>query len=269
MVFQPEEIAKFREEGYIARPTFFSAQETAAIQAEIERFKREGLVYNVATDGDGKTPSSQLVNLQLCPMSPKSPLFRALPFHPRVVEALSELIGDPVVLHLDQVFLKPAHHGSGTNWHQDNAYFKISDPLKGAAMWIAVNDATVANGTLHVIPGSHRTAYPHDRDPFSNHHIRCYPPEENAVPVELPAGGAVFFAYGTAHCTRGNQTDHDRAGAAFHFLNGSAIPADYFGNYSSGSYPHPVLTGPDADHGQATYGEDMVEEWEALVGGRK
>jgi ectoine hydroxylase-related dioxygenase (phytanoyl-CoA dioxygenase family) len=73
-----------------------------------------------------------------------------------------------------------------------NAYFRISDPLKGTAMWIAVHDATVANGTLEVIPGSFREHYAHRRDPHSDHHIRCDPPEERAVPLELPAGGIVM-----------------------------------------------------------------------------
>src|SRR5262249_16944284 len=103
-----------------------------------------------------------------------------------------------------------------------NAYFKISDPLKGTATWIAVHDATVANGTLHEIPGSFREEYEHSRDPFSDHHIRCFPPEERGVPVELPAGGVVFFCYGTAHCTRENRSDKERAGVAYHFLR-----ADY------------------------------------------
>ena len=38
--------------------------------------------------------------------------------------------------------------GIGTNWHQDNAYFKIRDPMRGTAMWIAAHDATIANGTI-------------------------------------------------------------------------------------------------------------------------
>ena len=114
---------------------------------------------------DRRQPADQ-VNLQLCPMFPHSPLFRAMPFADKAIAAVQQLIGDPVVLHLDQVFLKPGKQGSGTNWHQDNAYFQIDDPLKGTAMWTAVHDATVANGTIHVIPGSFRTVYPHSRDPY-------------------------------------------------------------------------------------------------------
>ena len=41
-----------------------------------------------------------------------------------------------------------------------------------------------------------REIYAHDRDPNSDHHIHCTVPEERAIPIELPAGGAVFFNFG-------------------------------------------------------------------------
>src|SRR5262249_55808752 len=137
----------------------------------------------------------------------------------KVIEAVRQLIGDPVLLHLDQVFVKPGKHGAGTNWHQDNAYFQIPNPLKGTALWTAVHDATIANGTIRVIPGVFEEKFEHTRDPYSDHHIRCYPDESQAVYVELPAGGIVFFCYGTPHATGANTTDTERAGVALHFIN--------------------------------------------------
>lgn len=266
MIFTQEQKKQFQDQGYVALPFFWDQAETAALQAEVERFKRDGLLHNVATEGDGKTHAQTKANLQLCPMSPHSTLFRALPFAPKVVEAIRELIGDPATLQLDQVFLKPAQHGAGTNWHQDNAYFKVSDPGKGTAMWTAVHDATVANGTIRVIPGSHRETLEHSRDPQSDHHIRCYPAEAQAVPVELPAGGVVFFSYGVAHATGGNTTSRDRAGAAYHFVNADAVPADYFGAYSKNSdIKHPVLSGAAASDGTKEYGSPIAGTWEAEV----
>jgi ectoine hydroxylase-related dioxygenase (phytanoyl-CoA dioxygenase family) len=197
-------------------------------------------------------------------MSPHSDLFRALPFAPKVVEAVRELIGDPVVLHLDQVFLKPAKHGAGTNWHQDNAYFQLADPLKGTAVWTAVHDATLANGTLRVIPRAFHQRLEHSRDPQSDHHVRCYPDESQAVPIELPAGGAVFFAYGTPHATGGNNTEWDRAGAAYHFLNGDSIPDDYFTRHNA-DMGHPILSGPHASDGSREYGCPIAGTWEREV----
>ncbi len=257
--FTDAQVAQFHEQGYLALPQFWNATEVAAMQAELERLKRDGLLRNVATDGDGATTSRTKANLQLCPMYNKSDFFRAMPFAPQVAKAVSQLIGDPVLLHLDQVFLKPGRHGAGTNWHQDNAYFKIPDPLGGTALWTAVHEATVANGTLHVIPGSFRQEYEHLRDPDSDHHIRCYPPEEQAVAVEMPAGGVVFFAYGTAHCTLANSTERERAGVALHLIN-ETVGQQARGGFAQAKRPY--LTGPRASGGLAEYGVRVAGTWD-------
>ena len=265
MGLSDRQVREFRERGYTSEATFFDAEETEAIRLEVERLQHDGLLRNVATEGDGKTASRAGRNLQLCPMYLHSRLFRALPFAPKVVEAISRLIGDPVVLRLDQVFLKPAGDGLGTAWHQDNAYFQIDDPLKGTAMWIAVHDATVANGTIHVIPDCFAELLEHARDPNSNHHIRCWPDESCAVPIELPAGGVAFFAYGTPHCTHSNRTDHDRAGVAFHFVHGDSFAEDrQIGGKPIAGY-NPILSGPEASDGLKEYGEKFAGTWEAEV----
>ena len=261
-VFAASEIEQFRSEGWVAKEEFWSAREVRAMRLELDRLKAVGLLRNVATVGDGETPAEDQVNLQLCPMFPHSDFYRAMPFAEKAIAAVQQLIGDPVVLHLDQVFLKPGKQGAGTNWHQDNAYFQIDDPLKGTAMWTAVHDATIANGTIHVIPGSYRVAYPHSRDPFSNHHIRCYPPEDEAVAIELPAGGVAFFAYGVAHCTLGNTTDRERAGVALHFINGEMDGAAR-GGFAAGK--RPILTGAQASGGLVEHGVVVAGSWEREV----
>lgn len=258
----PSQVEQFRQDGYVVVPDFWTAREVAAMQAALEQLKRDGLLRNVATEGDGVTHSQTKANLQLCPLHDKSDFFRAMPFAPQVVAAVRQLIGDPVLLHLDQVFLKPGRHGAGTNWHQDNAYFKISDPLKGTALWTAVHDATLANGTLRIIPGSFREAYAHTRDPDSDHHIRCYPPAAHAIPVELPAGGAIFFAYGVAHCTGANNTDKERAGLALHFINAD-VSQEALGGFPVGKRPY--LSGPQASGGLNEYGVQVGGTWDAQV----
>ncbi len=112
---------QFRAQGYTVAPGMFTAREVAAFLAELERFKRDGLGRNVATDSDGRTQSTTKINYQIIPLKNKSALMRALPYHPKVVVAIRQLIGDPFVRHLDQIFLKPGRIGAGTDWHTDNA----------------------------------------------------------------------------------------------------------------------------------------------------
>lgn len=230
MVLDPARLQQFRTAGYTTVPDFFAADETAAMRAELGRLVDAGKLRNVATEGDGATHSSSVFNLQICPLSPHSELFRSLKWHPRVIAAVQALIGDPVVFRLDQIFLKPPRHGAGTSWHQDNAYWHQPHPERATGMWIALHDATVANGTMHIVPGSHGQLERHVRDPGSDHHI--YAPdvrEEEALPIELPAGGVLFFNWGILHCTRANTTERERAGLALHFANGAFVNEDFWG----------------------------------------
>jgi ectoine hydroxylase-related dioxygenase (phytanoyl-CoA dioxygenase family) len=254
------QLAQFHNDGFVLVPRFFDERETLAMRLELERLRRDGLLRNVATEGDGATHSQTKFNLQICPMHDKSDFYRALAFHPKVVSWVRALIGDPVLRQLDQSFLKPAHHGAPTNWHQDNAYFQIADPLKGVAMWTAIHDATLANGTMRLIPGSHNEKYEHSRDPDSDHHIRCYPDESKAVAAELSAGGVVFFCYGAAHATGPNTTLSDRAGVAYHFLNADFATEGLLENPKN---IVPYLTGPQATGGQKEYGVKVEGTFEA------
>jgi phytanoyl-CoA hydroxylase len=257
MKLSSERLAQYRSEGYTTAPDFFSPKEVAAMQAELQRLKDEGLLHNVVPSADGQTPSTTAMNLQICPLAPKSELFRSLGFSGKVVDVIRQLIGDPIVWQLDQIFLKPGKHGAGTSWHQDNAYFRIKDRRQGVGMWTAIHAASVANGTMHVIPRGDEELLAHERDPGSNHHIKCVVDESRAVPVELPAGGAMFFNYAVPHCTKGNTTDKERAGLALHFLREEAVvkPEDKIA----------VLTGPNSTHGLKEFGLDQRHEWDRRV----
>lgn len=265
MKLSPAQIEQFRRRGYVAVPGFFNAAETAALQADIARLKRNGFLRNVATDGDGKTTSGTKQNLQLCPANFYSTLIRAVPFAPKVIDAVTRLIGGPdITLHLDQIFLKPGRTGMGTAWHQDNAYFKIPKPLRGTAMWIAIHDATAANGTLRVVPNAWETLLPHERDGNSDHHIKCAPDEAKAETVELKAGGVIFFCYGTPHCTGDNTTDAERAGLAYHFLCHDQTDEAFYTTGRIGN-PRPRLTGARATGGREEYGSTIAGTWDAEV----
>lgn len=264
MKLTPSQIEQFRRRGYLAVPGFFNAEETAALQADIARLKRNGFLRNVATDGDGKTTSQTKQNLQLCPANFYSTLIRALPFAPKVVDTVTRLIGPTITLHLDQIFLKPGKTGMGTAWHQDNAYFKIPKPIRGTAMWIAIHDATIENGTMRIVPDAWETLLPHQRDGNSDHHIRCFPDESKAINVELKAGGVLFFCYGTPHATGDNLTDTERAGLAYHFLCEDQTSEEFYTTGRIGN-PRPRLTGPHATGGFEEYGATIAGTWEGEV----
>ena len=255
-----DQIRTFHDQGCVIVAGFFDRREIAAMGTELERLRNAGSGRNVATDGDSETESKTKVNYQIIPLNTVSNLFRAYPFQAKVIDAVTACIGRPFVRQLDQVFIKPAGHGVGTNWHQDNAYFRIADPTRAVGMWTALHDADVANGTLELMPCSNLSALPHERDPGSNHHIHCVVKDESrALPVEVKAGGVAFFNYGIAHRTGPNRTVRERAGLAYHFLRTDYIRQDK----STWSYVH--VTGDLASNGRKEYGVNLFGAWDLEV----
>ena len=268
MQLSKAQLNRFRNDGCIWFEGFFTPREALALRLELERIYdlelKNGTGINCAVQEDGtkRDNHGERQNLQVIPLNNRSDFHKALAFNSKVLSVVEQLIGDDFMLELDQAFWKPPKIGIGTNWHQDNAYFKIADPLRGTAMWIAIHDANVENGCLHVIPGSHRESYDHYRDPLSDHHIRCDPPEHRAVPVELKAGGVVFFCYGVAHCTKTNLSDEDRAGVALHFLHNNYGGLEIWEKEKT---TRPMLRGPRATGGEAEFGGRFEGRWEELV----
>ena len=244
----PEQVSQYNEVGYTTVPGFFAPSEVAALKREVDRWVMQGLPRDVSI------PVAK-TNLQLIPLWPHSRLFRALPFHSKVQAAVSALLEDPVVKILDQMFYKPARHGLGTNWHTDNAYFKIEQPLRGCAMWVAIDDATRENGTLKVVPGVFEREFQHERDPDSDHHIRTTIDDGAGVHCELEAGGVVFFCFGTPHATGPNPTAAGRAGVGLHFVNYDYANEDMRARPAQRRWQHVFVTGERASGGMREYGE--------------
>ena len=114
MQLTTQQVKQFNRDGHAIYNGFFNTLEVAAMQAELKRLVDDGKLRNVATDRDGTTHSKTVFNLQICPLSPHSDLFRALPFSGKVRETVRQLIGEEFVFQLDLIFLKPAQSGGGT-----------------------------------------------------------------------------------------------------------------------------------------------------------
>lgn len=127
-----------------------------------------------------------------------SPFLNKLLYEEKIVDALTGLVGANVKCMQSMFFVKHAGR-PGQAWHQDEAFIPTRDRSLIAA-WIAVDNATVDNGCLWVIPGSHRAGVlwqsrPHN-DPRFDHTEECFGfpfDEEAAIPVELEAGSVLLF----------------------------------------------------------------------------
>ena len=60
-------------------------------------------------------------------------------------------------LNATQVFCKMPRQGKSVPWHQDGPYWPIV-PLRAVSAWVALDDTSLSNGGIEVIPGSHRSS---------------------------------------------------------------------------------------------------------------
>ncbi len=72
----------------------------------------------------------------------------------RIVAYVKDLLGENVVGWGSHYFCKLPGDGRTVGWHQDAGYWPLS-PSKALTVWLALDDADVANACMRFIPGSH------------------------------------------------------------------------------------------------------------------
>ena len=84
------------------------------------------------------------------------PLFEAVARKAAIVDVIEDLLGPNIKLYCDQLMMKARYHGTVTDWHQDSVAWPQFAPQDHVSCWVALDDATVENGCMTVLPGSHK-----------------------------------------------------------------------------------------------------------------
>lgn len=218
----PSLAVDFVRDGYVVVPDLVGVDDRARVIDDSERFRSgEYPVSNLPDDGD-----------ILAVHFPHwvSPVAADIVAHAGIVDVVSTVAG----AHLPEwdgaakcmqsmLFFKPPGL-QGQAWHQDERFIPTRDrSLVGA--WIALDDATIDNGCLWVLPGSHRTGRlfptrPHARSDEFDPSDEAYGfDDSDAVPVEVEAGSVVFFNGYLLHRSLRNRSDRTRMALVNHYMN--------------------------------------------------
>jgi ectoine hydroxylase-related dioxygenase (phytanoyl-CoA dioxygenase family) len=132
--------------------------------------------------------------------------------HPRMLEVLRGLIGPNVQLHHTKMLVKPPEKGAPFPMHQDYPYFPHRRHTPVAAS-VHLDDTTLENGCLRVVPGSHKQG-PIEATGES-HTLEV--PLEDGTPLPASAGDVVFFNYLTIHGSGVNASRRMRRNVLFQY----------------------------------------------------
>ena len=125
------------------------------------------------------------------------PFLADLVRHPRVLDAVEDLLGPDILCWTSNFFIKEAANPAFVSWHQDSTYWGLSAP-EVATAWVALTPSNAENGAMAVIPGSHKLDQMPHRDTFDRHNLLTRGQE---VAVEVDASrAAMLIICGRARC---------------------------------------------------------------------
>jgi len=224
----PQEIQSYRDQGYLGVDAVFNAAEIAELRnvtdAFVERSRAVTQSDAVFDLEPSHTPEQPRLRRLKNPVKQHPAYHRALT-HPKVLAIVGQLVGPDVTCNGDKLNLKLADVGSPVEWHQDWAFYPhTNDDL--LAVGVALDDSTLENGCLLVLPGTHR-------GPLLDHHQdgrfigavteRGFSPA-GAVPILLKAGGISIHHVRTLHGSAPNRSPRPRRLLLFQYCAADAWP---------------------------------------------
>src|SRR5262250_3276030 len=210
------QLQEFDRDGYLFFPSRFSPAEIKALTDEVPALYAQYRPENVREKGSDAVRTNFAAHLYSAP-------FARLARHPRMVEPVVQLFGEPVYMHQFKINGKMAFEGDLWQWHQDYGTWMNDDQMPEArAMNVAIflDEVNEFNGPLMFIPGSHKqgvldashdlstTSYP--LWVISNDNIAKMVEKGGIVAPKGPAGSMILFHGCLVHASTSNLSPWNR-----------------------------------------------------------
>lgn len=248
-----EQVRFFVDNGYLTMPGLIKPEELEELKADTLKLARGGYPCETLKPLPETMSDAEVQKNILCIHQPHfiSPVMLKYVKHPLMCGALSQITGAHLA-HWDgsvkcmqsMLFVKPPQF-QGQAWHQDEVYIPTRDrSLIGA--WIAIDDATIQNGCLYVVPGSHKPGYLYQMRQHNNPDEFDFAPEAHGfdetkqVPVEVKAGTVVFFNGYLLHRSFKNRSNVYRRVLVNHYMNAWSLLPWFYPSTDKGTPSDPV-----------------------------
>lgn len=145
--------------------------------------------------------------------------------HPRVLDAVEDLIGPNIICYMTNFFIKEAESPDFVSWHQDSIYWGL-EPHDVVTAWIALSDAPVESGAMKFLAGSHKWEEVEHTDTYHENNLLTrgqemkldVVDESKAHDVALKAGEISIHHVKLAHGSHPNTTPNRRIGLAVRYI---------------------------------------------------
>lgn len=210
-VLSPSDVAAYNRDGYLTGIRIYDRDEIDALRDYFDQ-----LVQRVmAEGGDSYSISSAHMSYGRV---------HDILTDARIVDRVSDLLGDDVIGWGSHFFCKMPHDGKTVAWHQDASYWPLT-PSKAVTVWLAIDDADRENACMRVVAGSHRVGHIAYRSSDANEgnvlDQTVDDPESfgQIVDVELEAGQISLHSDLLLHGSEDNRSDRRRCGLTLRYCS--------------------------------------------------
>ena len=228
------QLMSWNNDGYILIPNFLNEEDCDAMDKEVLKIINniipEGSAFSHAYAGDGHiairemkpSPNAKSIEDEI------SKLFRIHSkgvfndfIHKKLLgDILEDILGPDVDCFLSQyIFKNPGAWGQP--WHQDSSYFPF-DREPQVAAWLATSEATLENGCLVILPGSHKESLhehlPDEREGSNYGYTEIKDHDfSKEIPMTLSKGDLLLFHSFLMHKSYDNNSNLRRTAMVYHF----------------------------------------------------
>lgn len=215
-----EQLRSYEENGFLVMHDVFDAAEVQRYKQELQRLLQ---LPELVGQPDTITELGSDAIRSLFKVHERSELVRNLIQDPRLLQVARQILGSEVYLHQSRANFKPGFTGKAFYWHSDFETWHVEDgmpSMRALSCSVLLTDNNACNGSLMLVPGSHRYFVPCLGETPEQHHKQSLKKQEYGVPsqehltqlvdegglvtVEAKAGSVIFFDCNTMHGSANN-----------------------------------------------------------------
>ena len=144
--------------------------------------------------------------------------------HRKILDAVEDVLGPNIMCWTTTLFIKKPKDPGFVSWHQDGEYWGL-DSHNVVTAWLALTPATIKNGCMKMMPGSHKWPEMKHIDTFDGNNLLTRGQvidrnieEDKAVEIEMHPGQISLHHVNIAHSSSPNTTNQLRMGIAIRYI---------------------------------------------------
>ena len=221
----------YKSNGFLILKNFLSHDEVNQLQQELESMKNNPV--GIPSDYIIHEPNSGEVR-SIFKVHSTNPLFEKLCKDPNILKIVQYILNDSVYIHQSRLNYKPGFHGKEFYWHSDFETWHVEDGMpnmRALSISIPLTENFEHNGSLMLIPGSHKKFISCEGETPENHFKASLKKQEYGVPDDrslselvdeggiataiATPGSIILFDCNTMHGSNGNITPFPRSNLFF------------------------------------------------------